>query len=103
MNSRYIYAVAAWLEAIATILSAVKVITSSARSLASVAQGSNDPEQNNRKSASSMHKWVLIAGTLVGLITIAYLENIVSNARKKVSIINEEGSGNVLETMHAGN
>ena len=80
----YLSAITTGLEAVATILSAVKVITFSVRSLASVPQDDMHVNTESRKgSGLGIHKWILLAGAVVGIITIAYLENIAVNSKPK--------------------
>ncbi len=80
----YLSAITTGLEAVATILSAVKVITFSVRSLASVPQDDTHVNTESRKgSGLGIHKWILLAGALIGIITIAYLENIAVNSKSK--------------------
>lgn len=76
------------LQAVATILSAVRVITASVRSLATVQNSDNSSEQKHKGFHLGIHKWIFIAGAIVGLVTIAYLENIILNLkpRQKVSV-----------------
>jgi len=75
------------LQAVATILSAVRVITVSLRSIASTSpnenSAENNSEQDHKGSGRGLHKWIIIAGAVVGLITIAYLENMISNFKQK--------------------
>lgn len=77
------------MQVVATILGAVKAITLSMRSLALVPQVDNGSEQRSgsdgsrKKSNSGTHKWVLVAGAVVGLMTVAYLENIVNGSRQR--------------------
>ncbi|MFQ5940118.1 MAG: hypothetical protein ACE5KA_00245 [Nitrososphaerales archaeon] len=75
------------MEAVATILSAVKVITSSVRSLTSIPQdNAHANTESSRGLGLGIHKWILIAGAVVGVITIAYLENIASNSKPKRTV-----------------
>ena len=82
------------LQAIATILSAVRVITVSLRSIASTSpnenSSENNSEQNHKGSGRGLHKWIIIAGAVVGLITIAYLENMISNFKQKRQNVTKE-------------
>jgi hypothetical protein len=75
------------LQAVATILSAVRVITVSLRSIASTSPNENgsesNPEQNHKGSGRGIHKWIIIAGAVVGLITIAYLENMITSFKQE--------------------
>jgi hypothetical protein len=84
MRFTHLSAITSGLEAVATILSAIKVITFSIRSLAAASQ--NDSQENHETKGEpdvGVHKWILIAGAVVGVITIAYLENIATNCRSK--------------------
>ncbi len=84
------------LQAVATILSAVRVITVSLRSIASTSPNENssennsEQEQNHKGSGRGLHKWIIIAGAVVGLITIAYLENMISNFKQKKQNVPKE-------------
>lgn len=86
MKFAYLSAITTGLQAVATILSAVRVITASVRSLAAVSHSNNSSEQNHKRSRFGLHKWILMAGTVVGLITIAYLENIVINSNPNQAV-----------------
>ena len=88
------------LQAVATILSAVRVITVSMKSLASTSRNDNSSEQNHKDSGHGMHKWILIAGAVVGVITIAYLENIVTNLKPKQKTVNEKPKEERFETVY---
>ncbi|MFQ5969302.1 MAG: hypothetical protein ACE5J2_02250 [Nitrososphaerales archaeon] len=83
-------AITTGLEAVATILGAVKIITVSIKSLASISQSGNGSQPNNIGSGLAMHKWVLLAGAVVALITIAYLENILLNSKPKPIAVNKK-------------
>ncbi len=96
----YLSAITTGLQAVATILSALRVITVSMRSLATVSNGNKGPEMNHKGSGLGMHKWVLAAGAAVGLITIAYLESIVNNSKKKHDTANEESTQERFETVN---
>jgi hypothetical protein len=81
------------LQAVATILSAVRVITVSLRSIATTSPNENsqeDKEQNHKGSGHGLHKWIIVAGAVVGLITIAYLENMISNFKQKKQNVPKE-------------
>lgn len=104
MKFTYLSAITTGLGAVATILSALKIITISIKSLVSISQSSNGSQPNNKGSGLGMHKWVLIAGAVVGLITIAYLENIVVNSKPKQSAVNEKPKQEErFETVHVTN
>jgi hypothetical protein len=88
------------LEAVATILSAVKVITFSVKSLASVSEDNTHVNTESRRgSGLGIHKWILIAGAVVGVITIAYLENIAVNSKVKRTA-NEPRKQERMETVY---
>ena len=88
------------MEAVATILSAIKVITFSVKSLASVSQDNTHVNTESRKgSGLGIHKWILIAGAVVGVITIAYLENIAVNSKLKRTT-NEPRKQERMETVY---
>ncbi|MEM2759225.1 MAG: hypothetical protein QXU32_09600 [Nitrososphaerales archaeon] len=98
MKLAYLSSITTGFEAVATILSAVKVITFSIKSLASVPQNNtHDNTESRRDSGLGIHKWILIAGAVVGAITIAYLESIAANSRAKVK---EPRQQQRLETVH---
>ncbi|MGH9922105.1 MAG: hypothetical protein ACRD38_05085 [Nitrososphaerales archaeon] len=82
------------LQAVATILSAVRVITVSLKSIASTSPNEesqeNNSEQNHKSSGRGLHKWIIVAGAVVGLITIAYLENMISNFKQKKQNVPKE-------------
>jgi len=93
------------LQAVATILSAVRVITVSLRSIASTPSNENspesNPEQNHKGSGRGIHKWIIIAGAIVGLITIAYLENMINNFKqKKQNVPNEKPAEERFESVY---
>ena len=95
-------AIATGLQAVATILSAVKVITASMKSLAAISRSNNDSEPNHKGSGLGIHKWILMAGAIVGLVTIAYLENIVINSKPKQKTVNEKPTQEGFERVHVG-
>jgi len=88
------------LQAVATILSAVRVITASIRSLATMSHGSNSSEPNHKGFRLGMHKWIFLAGAVVGLITIAYLENIIANLKPKQNTVNGKPTQERFETVY---
>ena len=97
-KSTYVSAITNGLEAVATILSAVKVISVSVKSLASISEESTHVNTGHKKGVGlGIHKWVLIAGALVGVITIAYLENIVSHIRPKRAVSEQNQRENVQD------
>ncbi len=81
MKFTYLSSITTGLQAVATILSAVKVITASVRSLTATSHSNNTHEHSHKGSRFGMHKWVLMAGAVVGLLTIAYLEHVVMNSK----------------------
>ena len=83
-------AITTGLQAVATILSAVRVITASVKSLVAISHSNNGSEQNHKHSRFGLHKWILMAGAVVGLITIAYLENIVINLKPNQNVADEK-------------
>lgn len=95
----YISAITTGLQAVATILSAVKTITASMRSLADTPER-QDPESKRKGVRLGMHKWILMAGAVVGLVTIAYLENIVINYRAKKKAANEKQEQEKFEHVY---
>lgn len=103
MKFAHLSAITTGLEAVATILSAVKVITFSIKSLASVSQENQPAEQRpNRRGSGSglgLHKWILVAGAIVGAITIAYLESIIADARSKKTEEHEPRAQEKLEKV----
>jgi hypothetical protein len=92
-------AITTGLQAVATILSAVRVITASVKSLAATSHNNDSSEQNHKGFSLGMHKWIFIAGAVVGLITITYLENIAINFRPKQSNVNEKPKQESFETV----
>ncbi len=88
------------LQAIVAIVSAVRAITVSMRSVESTSRNDNGSEQNHKGSGLGVHKWILIAGAVVGVITIAYLENIVSNSKPKQNAVNEKPKEERFETVY---
>ena len=88
------------LQAVATILSAVRVITVSLKSFSSTTPNDNSSEQDHKTSGRGMHKWIIVAGAVVGLITIAYLENIVTSFKRKQSHAEEKPTQEKFESVY---
>ena len=93
-------AITTGLQAAATILSAVKVTTVAMKSLATTSRSNNGSEPNHKRSRFGVHKWILTAGAVVGLITIAYLENIAIDSRQKQNSVNEKPTQERFETVY---
>ena len=93
-------AITTGLQAVATILSALRVITVSLKSLAATSRSNNASVPNHKGFRFGMHKWILMAGAVVGLITIAYLENIINNSKQKQNVVNEKPTQERFETVH---
>jgi len=88
------------LQAVAAIVSAVRAITVAMKSAESTSHSDNYSEQNHKGSSLGVHKWILIAGAVVGVITIAYLENIVTNSKPKQDAVNEKPKEERYETVY---
>jgi len=82
-------AVTTGLQAVATVLSAVKLITGSMKSLEDISHSNNGSEPNHTDSLR-MHKRILIAGAVVGLITIGYLESIAISLKRKRNAVDQK-------------
>ena len=76
------------------------MITSSIKSLATVAHSNNGSEPNHKGSRLGIHKWILMAGAVVGLVTIAYLENIAINLKPKQNAVKEKPAQERFETVY---
>jgi len=96
----HLSAITTGLQAVATILSAVRVITFSVKSLAAISHNNNGSEQNHKHSRFGLHKWILMAGAVVGLITIAYLENIVNNSKPNQKSVDEKPTQEKFERVY---
>jgi hypothetical protein len=88
------------LQAVVAIVSAVRAITVSMRSVESTSRNDNGSEQNHKGSGLGVHKWILIAGAVVGVMTIAYLENIASNSKPMQNTVNEKPKEERFETVY---
>ncbi len=100
MKFTHLSAITTGLQAIATILSAVRVITSSVKSLVANSCSNNNSEQNYKNSRFGIHKWILMAGAVVGLITIAYLENIAINSKPNQKTVEEKPAQETFERVY---
>lgn len=99
MKLVHLSALAAGLEVVATILHAVKVITVSMRSLTSVSDDAQTNMERKKSSRVGIHKWIILAGAVVGLITIAYLENILARSKAKKGV-DRQKEREQLETVY---
>ncbi len=100
MKFTHLSAITAGLQAVATILSAVRAITASVKSLVAVSHSNNNSEQNHKGSRFGIHKWILMAGAVVGLITVAYLENIAINSKPNQKTVEEKPTQERFERVY---
>jgi hypothetical protein len=88
MKFVYLTAIATGLQAVATILSALRVITVSMRTITDNPENGHE-EPKRRSAGSGLHKWIMMSGAVVGLVTIAYLESVVNNVKGKKQSVKE--------------